>query len=103
MYMEISIRYSTIATKEAAGIGYNDFFFHMRARVKAEVYSTLDITGFFFRMSTQVKAEVRSFNIQYGQLLLWTSLPNFPITTLVKLLSSYIERTPKTSACISGL
>jgi hypothetical protein len=70
MYMEISIRYSTIATKEAAGIGYNDFFFHMRARVKAEVYSTLDITGFFFRMSTQVKAEVRSFNIQYGQLLL---------------------------------
>ena len=71
--------------------------------MKAEVHSTLDITGFFFSMSTQVKAEVRSINIQYGQLLLGTSLPNFPITTLVKLLSSYIERTPKTSACNSGL
>jgi hypothetical protein len=43
--MEISIRYNTIATKEAAGIGYNGLFFHMRARVKAEVHSTLDITG----------------------------------------------------------
>ena len=60
LYMEINIRYSTIATKEAVSIGYNGLFFHMRARVKAEVHITLDITGFFFRMSTQVKAEVRS-------------------------------------------
>jgi hypothetical protein len=37
----LSIRYSTIETKEAARIGYN-------------------ITGFFFSMSTQVKAGVRS-------------------------------------------
>ena len=34
---------------------------------------------------------------------MWTSLPNFPITTLVKLLSYFIKSTAKTSACISSL
>lgn len=82
MFMEISIRYRTIETKEATGIGYNGFFFHT---------------------STQVKAQVRSINIQYGQLLVWTSLYNIPITTMVKFLSSYIERTRKTSACLTDI
>ena len=39
----------------------------------------------------------------WEQFCLWTSLPNFPITTLVKFLSSFIKRTAKTSICISGL
>ena len=79
----------------------------------------LDITGFCFCMSTQVKAEVRSNNAftwvrkrkrnplylnTYNIVLcLWTSLPDVPITTLVKLFSSFIKRTAKTSACNIGL
>ena len=33
---------------------------------------------------------------------MWTSLSNFPITTLVKALSSFIKRTAKTSTCNIG-
>jgi hypothetical protein len=79
----------------------------------------LDINGFCFCMSTQVKAEVRSNNAftwvrkrkrnplylnTYNIVLcLWTSLPDVPITTLVKLFSSFIKRTAKTSTCNIGL
>ena len=83
-------RYSTIETKEAVRIGYNGFHFqHEYSGEGRGVYNN-DVIIYKIKKS-------------WEQFCLWTSLPNFPITAMVKFLSSFIKRTTKTSACNIGL
>ena len=100
----LCIRYITIETKEAAILYVTVVFFRMNTQVKVEVRmrkkTVLSNTDDFFCFNSNVsnlyKNDVIIYKIKeewWEQFCLWTCLPNFPITTLVKFLSSLIKRT----------